>query len=177
MAHVARTPTRTAVEEVKMLISEMKKKDAVNKIARKYHMTEATLSRAYSNYKDDDHTEDKRFLLSADEEEVLLAYIMAQDASDLALDRKAIIDLVKRYKNGNPGWNSWRWWDSFRTRHEMFFSSRKDKVTQKNLPTYELVTQTQVFWTWYTRLIRKYNIPPRWILNADETPLVVDPKK
>ena len=103
----------------------MKKKDAVTKIARKHHMIEATLSRAYSNYKDDDHTEDKRFLLTADEEVVLLAYIMTQDASDLALDRKAIINLVKRHKNRNPGWNSWRWWDSFRTRHEIFFSSRK----------------------------------------------------
>ena len=147
MANVARTPTGTAVREVKMLIPEMKKKDAVAKIARKHHMAEAALIRAYSRYKAADRTEDKRFLLSADEEEVLLAYIMAQDVSDLALDRKAIIDLVQRYKKRNAGWNSWRWWNSFQTRHKIFFSSRKGKVTRKNSPTYELVAQTQVFWT------------------------------
>ena len=175
-----RTQSRQAAHEVRNLLSaspELRVKTALDKIASKHSMKYHTLEVAYHRLKKSSRAEDGRFLVSHETEQVLLAYILAQDAAGYPLSKQSIIEIVQQYANKPAGWNSWRWWTSFKKRNCQFFSQRKAKALRKNRRTPRMVTDTTEFWKWFKQLVRKYKVPEGWILNADETPIKVDPNK
>jgi hypothetical protein len=116
-------------------------------------------------------------LLTDDEEEVLVSFMLAQDLEVQPVNRKYICDKVREWKKLDSNWNSWRWWKGFVKRNSRYFSCRQGKALDKKRHTDKLVSNTEAFIEWYQNVLEKHKTTARWILNADESPLKIEPRE
>ena len=108
-----RTQSGQAAIEFQNLVSaspELRLKTALEKVASKHNMKYSALKKAHYRLKKSNSTEDERFLLSHETQQVLLAYILAQDAAGYPLNKQHIMEIVAEYAHKPASWNSWRCW-------------------------------------------------------------------
>ena len=103
--------------------------------------------------------------------------MLAQDLEVQPVNRKYICDKVREWKKLDSNWNSWRWWKGFVKRNSRYFSCRQGKALDKKRHTDKLVSNTEAFIEWYQNVLEKHKTTARWILNADESPLKIEPRE
>ena len=89
---------RTAGEEVGKLLPELSVAEASSRDGQKYGMKSKTLKKDYYQHKNgngDTVAENQRFLLSAQQENMLMGWVLGQDASGLHVTNLDVIHFVR----------------------------------------------------------------------------------
>jgi 4-hydroxybenzoate polyprenyltransferase len=134
------------------------------------------LESAYHYWKKSPSAEDGRRLLMDKDEEVVISYMLAHDAEGVPLTKENIVGAVREWKKKDDSWNSWRWWNGFMGRHKDLLRLRSGKPLDKVRNAERLSFETTTFINWYERVLATYRPPPRNIINADESPLRIQPQ-
>ena len=106
-----------------------------------------------------------------------MSFMLAQDFEVKPVNRKYICNKVGEWEKPNSKWDLWRWWKGFQKRNSRYFSCRQGKAFDKKRHTDKLVSNTEAFINWYQKVLDKHKTTARWILNADESPLKIEPRE
>ena len=172
-----RVISRTAVEEVRKLVPGLSVAEASRRVGKKHGMKSETLRKDYYRHKNhtgDSGGEDHRFLLSAEQENILLGWILAQDASGLHVSKLDVIHFVRDFKKLRHGWDGWDWWSRFFEAHKTVLASRTMKKSRSNPATSTLLIDVKRFISRYRKLLSEHKLGNPWVINADETSLLID---
>ena len=172
-AHRAALSVQTLVEGQE----RMEPKQAFQKVALEIGTRPENVKAAYYYWKNAPQKHDGRRLLTDDEEEVLVSFMLAQDLELQPVNKYYMCEKVREWKDLNDNWDPWRWWKGFQKRNSRYFSCRQGKSLDKKRHTDKLVSNTEAFINWYQKVLDKHKTTARWILNADESPLEIEPRE
>lgn len=151
----------------------MQTKEAIKQVATEKKLTEDSVKFSYYRWKDRLEEGHGSQLFSAFEELLLLSAILARSTYNTPFSRVEFLDYARRLKNLPADWSGSSWFRGFKRRHKGVFSCRKTKALDKNRTRKNLVMDVQTWLQKIETFLQDHRTLPRWIFNADESPIRV----